>query len=95
MVISCEQNLIVMSIHYETIRDTFLNVIRPTVAVHDQVFPMLQLWLLLRSVLHLRLRKVLLHVLEHLLHVLESLLPEWKSLTTLHFIIKNYNFKSE
>jgi hypothetical protein len=88
LILSCEQNLIIVTIHNQTICNTFLHVVRTIVTIDYQVFSLLQLRLLLRSMLHLRLWKVLLHVLKHLLHILKSLHTERKSLSTLHFNLR-------
>jgi len=61
------------------------------VVAHNQIASLIRLLLLLRSILLLRLGKVLLHVLKHLLHVLHALKAlhvERKSLATLHFKIE-------
>lgn len=87
LILPREQNLVVVPIHDEAIGNTFLNVVRSTVIVHDEILPLLQLRLLLGCVLSLW--EVLLHVLKHLLHILKSLSTELrKSLSTLHFILK-------
>ena len=85
LIVSSEQNLVVVTIYYETVCHALLDVVRATMVVHYQVPSLVHLRLLLRSVL--LLREILLHVVEHLLHVLhalKSLHVEWKSLTALH-----------
>ncbi len=94
LVVSREQNLVVVAIHNQTIGNSLLDIVRATVIVHDQISPLVRLGLLLRSVLLLRLLEVLLHILEHLLHVLhawKSLHVEWKSLSSLHVDFKFIN----